>query len=124
MALIGGSALLTSGCASLPVVKTALTDKKLSVPASSFLETTAVIVRNKDQEYDILLVKKADGTYNALQMKCTHRDVSLNGTTKGLNCNEHGSRFDLEGKVVEGPAKRDLKTYFTSVSGDNILISV
>jgi len=38
-------------------------------------------------------------------------------------CPWHGSVFDIKtGKVVDGPAKRDLRTYHVEVKGDEVII--
>lgn len=123
LALVSGTAIALTGCATLPVVKTASDGKTLKVPLSAFAKSSSVLVRNKDQEYDILLIKKTDG-YTALQMKCTHRDTALNSSATSIHCTDHGSRFDLEGKVLEGPAKKPLKTYLVAATETEAIISL
>ncbi|MEJ7787093.1 MAG: Rieske 2Fe-2S domain-containing protein [Solirubrobacteraceae bacterium] len=51
-----------------------------------------------------------DGEIHALSPVCTHMGCLLdfNGRDRTWDCACHGSRFGVDGKVVEGPAKRDL----------------
>jgi Rieske Fe-S protein len=41
-----------------------------------------------------------------------------------LKCNLHGSRFTFDGKVTQGPAKTDLKSYPATVKGNVIAVNV
>ena len=115
----GGS--LLSGCASLPVVKINPENKKLDVLLASFGESKSIIVRSPKMDWDILLVKDADN-YKAVEMKCTHHDNPLVASTTGLHCTDHGSRFDNLGKVLEGPADKNLKTFRTTHTDTTITI--
>jgi Rieske Fe-S protein len=109
---------LTS-CSSLPIYKTNLAQKKVDVPATVFVESNLVIVRDLQVPFDILLVKKSDEEYKAIYMKCSHQENPVTATKTGLFCSSHGSRFDLDGKVLNEPALEPLKKYKTEVK-DNI----
>lgn len=52
-----------------------------------------------------------DGSVSAVSARCTHLGciVSFNKAEKSWDCPCHGSRFDLDGKVITGPALRDLE---------------
>lgn len=52
-----------------------------------------------------------DGTLSKVSATCTHLGciVSFNKAEKTWDCPCHGSRFDLEGKVITGPAVKDLE---------------
>jgi Rieske Fe-S protein len=51
-----------------------------------------------------------DGTLHAVSMRCTHLGCLLrfNAAERSWDCPCHGSRFDVDGAVLEGPAVRDL----------------
>jgi glycine/D-amino acid oxidase-like deaminating enzyme len=53
------------------------------------------------------------GTPHELSATCPHLGgvVSWNSAEKSWDCPCHGSRFDCHGKVVSGPASRDLKPF-------------
>jgi Rieske Fe-S protein len=53
-----------------------------------------------------------DGTRHAVAAVCTHMGcvVEWNAAEKTWDCPCHGSRFDYDGHVTQGPAKRDLES--------------
>jgi Rieske Fe-S protein len=72
----------------------------------------------RDQGF--FLVRKGDKLV-ALSSYCTHRKCKLEAeSTRSFNCPCHGSTFDPNGKVTEGPARRDLPTLpsFTNDTGE------
>lgn len=52
-----------------------------------------------------------DGALHAVSMRCTHLGclVRWNGAERSWDCPCHGSRFDVDGAVLEGPAVRPLE---------------
>jgi glycine/D-amino acid oxidase-like deaminating enzyme/nitrite reductase/ring-hydroxylating ferredoxin subunit len=52
-----------------------------------------------------------NGTIHALSPVCTHAKciVNWNGEEKSWDCPCHGARYDIDGKVLTGPATRDLE---------------
>jgi nitrite reductase/ring-hydroxylating ferredoxin subunit/uncharacterized membrane protein len=79
-----------------------------------------------DRNGDIIALARQAGKVYAFQEFCTHRYGPLSeGKLQGhqVVCPWHRSCFDIRtGKVVEGPAKVDLKTYSTMIQGGKILI--
>jgi Rieske Fe-S protein len=75
---------------------------------------------------EILIIRDTDKTVRGLSAKCTHRDcpMSYNKKTRKIDCSCHGSSFDLNGKVLGGPAKKDLKRYAARLSEGRIIIAV
>lgn len=125
--VLGGSALLSmlNSCAPLPVIKTSSKDKNLLIPESSFVDNqNLLIIKNSNFDFDILLVKKKDNTYNALYMQCSHENQPLSATKSGLFCSSHGSAFNLEGEVTVQPATKPLKKFKTHIENKNILIDL
>lgn len=53
-----------------------------------------------------------DGHLHIVDTTCPHMGCELNWNTseKSWDCPCHGSRFDMNGKVIEGPALRDLNS--------------
>jgi glycine/D-amino acid oxidase-like deaminating enzyme/nitrite reductase/ring-hydroxylating ferredoxin subunit len=54
--------------------------------------------------------RSADGTLHAVSLRCPHMGCLLrfNPAETSWDCPCHGSRFDVDGAVLEGPAVRDL----------------
>ncbi|MEO8068788.1 MAG: Rieske (2Fe-2S) protein [Flavobacteriales bacterium] len=127
LAFAGAGALLSlEGCASLPVVKVEPSEgaRKVVLPVASLGPEGMVIVRSRSFSNDILVVRNAEGTYDALLMRCTHQDQPLTATRSGLHCASHGSTFDLQGNVVAAPAERPLTRYPVTVLLDQLNISI
>lgn len=114
---------LTS-CSSLPIYKTNLSQKIVNVPLTSFAESNLVIVRDMQVQYDILLVKKSEQLYQAIYMKCSHRENPVTATKTGLFCSEHGSTFDLDGNVTKEPAPGPLKKFKTELHDNQLSIDL
>jgi Rieske Fe-S protein len=64
----------------------------------------------------ILVVAESEGHFHALSLSCTHEGCPVRATPVDgiLICPCHGSRFDLEGHVVQGPAEFPLGRYDSS----------
>ena len=72
---------------------------------------------------NIILVNVA-GEVRAFTSVCTHSQCSRNwvfGSTEAT-CTCHGSKFNQEGEVVQGPASRSLQQFEVSQDGDTITI--
>ena len=125
MCLAVGAGLVVgsiSSCATLPVYKTTMANNKVTVPISLFAQSDFQVIQPKDLFYNIGLRKESNGTYTALLLRCTHADNQLMATGNGFKCSLHGSVFDKEGQVTQGPAERPLKKYPTEIISDQIII--
>jgi Rieske Fe-S protein len=60
---------------------------------------------------DIAAYRREDGTVSAVSARCTHLGclVGFNAAERTWDCPCHGSRYDVEGGVIEGPAVRRLR---------------
>ena len=74
----------------------------------------------------LLLVRQSETEVRAINPMCTHKKclVRYNTESKKLHCKCHKSQFELTGKVLGGPAKKDLATYPASLTQDQIVISL
>jgi len=56
------------------------------------------------------IISDNEGIY-AISAVCTHKGCIIREGNWGLTCPCHAARFDLNGKVLKGPAKEDLVWY-------------
>ncbi len=97
---------------------------KALVPVSLFASGNIQVVKVQGLDDKVAIVKKADGTYNAFEMKCTHAGASLKVNGEEFACPLHGSQFDANGEVKKGPAKIALKNFKVKNIGDNLEVLV
>jgi Rieske Fe-S protein len=64
----------------------------------------------------------ADGCFTSIWSICTHGACQVAPADGGLSCPCHGSRFDLTGAVLQGPAPRALRSFPTVLRGTSVFI--
>lgn len=63
-----------------------------------------------------------DRQYAALSPICTHLGCTVEIQDARLVCPCHGSTYDREGRVLQGPAERALARYRTELTADGLLV--
>jgi len=81
-----------------------------------------VLVKPNGLSFPICLYKTNEDSYVASLLQCTHRSCELNVGGGIYSCPCHGSEFSVHGKVLEGPAIKDLKIFKTDIENENINI--
>jgi len=63
-----------------------------------------------DERLTIRRETASDGTVRvaAISMVCTHLGCTVSAVTGGFKCPCHGSQYDADGRVLGGPAPKDL----------------
>jgi 3-phenylpropionate/trans-cinnamate dioxygenase ferredoxin subunit len=83
-------------------------------------------LRGVEVEGQPIVLANVEGSFYALQDRCTHQDYPLSdGELDGtrLECIYHGARYDVRtGRAVQLPAIRPVKTYEVEVRGDDVYI--
>lgn len=70
---------------------------------------------------DIVVTQPTAGVFRAFSAVCTHAGCALADVSDGtINCPCHGSKFNLDGTVANGPAARPLEAKAVTVNGDVI----
>lgn len=73
---------------------------------------------------DVVVTQPVAGDFKAFSAVCTHSGCLINKVADGtIDCPCHGSKFSLDGAVVNGPATRPLDTISVEVQGDSIIQS-
>jgi Rieske Fe-S protein len=66
----------------------------------------------------ILVIRSSARRFVALSMQCTHEGCPVKPPVGGvITCPCHGSQYDLEGRVLHGPAQFALARYETTFDG-------
>lgn len=117
----GGCALAAAsitGCTIAEVFGAGGTGFEFDLAQGDFAALTAVDgVVAIDEGRPILLIRTAQDTIVALNRICTHTQCDMAPDKFGvwrdgkLQCTCHDSFFDAQGKVLSGPARRDLTRY-------------
>ena len=111
-----------------PLRKAFAAVKKMAVPLSKAEKLKDVggwaVLKIKDQ--DILFIRETADKVHAVSGVCTHKQCAVGYDPKSnkIVCPCHKSTFDVDGKVLTGPATVDLANYQATLSGDRIIIKV
>ena len=66
--------------------------------------------------FPILVIRTGEGKFTALSSQCSHMGCPVHAPVNGvIVCPCHGSRYDLNGKVLQGPAEFALPRYDTAL---------
>lgn len=71
----------------------------------------------------VVVTQPVSGTFQAFSAVCTHEGCLIAEVADGtINCPCHGSRFNLDGTVANGPAQRPLPPQQIAIEGRSIVI--
>jgi Rieske Fe-S protein len=115
----------SQSAASSTVDATTPTTTALSAPAPpKVIAKTAQVPVGSGVIIDgVVLTQPTQGIFNGLSAICTHQGCTVNKVADGtIDCPCHGSKFNLDGSVVNGPATLPLPTKSISVQGDSIVL--
>ena len=62
--------------------------------------------------------RTGESKFLALSMVCTHKKCDVDYTGSGFECPCHGSTFTSTGKVTNGPATKNLKSFKTTYNAE------
>lgn len=72
----------------------------------------------------VAVVRSAASTYIALSRVCTHAGCTINLASQGFACPCHGSRYNLQGNVTNGPAVTALARFTAVLSADGTTLTI
>ena len=70
------------------------------------------------------VVRTSQTKFLALSLLCTHKKCDVDPTAEGFECPCHGSTYDKSGKVLSGPAKKNLKSYKTTFNSEDNSLTI
>lgn len=123
-----GVGLALSACATLSVYHTTVREGRIAVEVAMFPNLAkpggGILLDAEGLAGPILLIN-LDGTdFSALSAVCTHLGCRVRPSGRFLRCPCHGSTYDLQGRVIRGPAQRALRIFQTRTSNGVIEIVV
>jgi len=126
------SASLLQSCGAIYYANATLENNRLQVAKTEFqrikndkvVNRTFILLKTDEMDYPICLYKTNDDEYTASLLKCTHNGCELNVGGGIYSCPCHGSEFSTFGKVLEGPAEKNLKTFNIETDHENIYINL
>jgi cytochrome b6-f complex iron-sulfur subunit len=125
-ALCGGCKDDGAGIIDLPKVAS----NTIIIPLEAFpmlAEVGGSIVGKADgHENPIIIAHVDDGTFAAVDALCTHMQctVAYNALNITFDCPCHESSYELDGRVIGGPALRPLRMFPVSSDGANLTIAL
>jgi len=89
-----------------------------------FFQTVRTGWQEERVERTVWLVKKQDGSVTAFAPNCPHLGCGYRwfDQDRKFKCPCHASVFDIEGKVLSGPAPRSLDTLMTKVEDNKVFV--
>lgn len=92
----------------------------LSLPENKALQNAGGSVVHQK----VIVARVDANTFTAVSLACTHQGtaVTYQSANKRFNCPNHGSNFDINGKVINGPASSSLSHYSTTLSGNSLRV--
>ena len=113
---------------SLPIISGILNGNKVTVDINS----GSALVQNgfafvQYSGGSLLAARTSGGVYYAMTTICTHQGCIINqynSSSKEFVCQCHGSTFGVSGAVTNGPASSALRQYQTSVSANQLIITI
>ena len=131
LGLIGMSALMQS-CATTYYAQASLENKRIQLSKEEFEKIKDdeikyrkyVLVKVDSINYPILVNRIDAENYTAILLKCTHQGNVLAVSGNVLTCAAHGSEFDRNGEVLQGPAAEKLISYPVTSDEKNIYIQL
>lgn len=131
---MGGVGLVTlvQSCISTKQLSGKIAGDNLVIPISDFEIKNAnniyykkyVIVQNDLLQFPICIYRINEKEYTALWMRCTHQGTELQVFGDKLQCPAHGSEFDNNGSVKNGPAGNKLRTFPVVIENNQLKISL
>jgi len=128
---VGAISLAVVGCARLPPVREVPSqDGAVSLALADYPELQqpggVLPVRPAGAKKPVMIVRGEGEQFSAFSLKCSHLGctVGWNAEARSFDCPCHGSRYQIDGTVQKGPAKRPLTAYSVTNDGATLRFSI
>ena len=93
-------------------------------PAGNVIAKTADVPVGSGLIVDkVVVTQPSAGVFKGFSTTCTHAGCTVNKIADGtIDCPCHGSKFNLDGSVANGPAQKPLPAENITVQGDSIVL--
>jgi len=108
VSLCGGALAELSSCTSFRYVDGNWDGTHLKVSKEAFGTDPFVLVENPVYAKPIYLLRETEDSYSAYLLECTHKQCTVKPTGSTLTCPCHGSKYNQQGQVINGPAEEGL----------------
>lgn len=71
-----------------------------------------------------IVIRVGQSKFITLNTTCTHKKCEVDYDGSSFECPCHGSTYDKYGKVTEGPATKNLKSYKTTYNADDNTLTI
>ena len=94
-----------------------------AAPGSTIAKTSDVPVGSGVIVDDVVVTQPTAGEFKGFSARCTHKGCVVNKVADGtIDCPCHGSKYNLDGSVANGPATMPLQAKAVAVEGDSIVL--
>lgn len=85
-----------------------------------------VLCETEEDELKLLILRTSADTYRVFADRCTHngRELVYIPVESRMMCRSRKSYFDLDGKIIQGPAERALSIYPSQIIGGELIIEL
>ncbi|MDD5363365.1 MAG: Rieske (2Fe-2S) protein [Ignavibacteria bacterium] len=73
---------------------------------------------------NVIVIRVSNSKFLAINNICTHKQCSVDFDGSSFECPCHGSTYDKHGKVTNGPATKNLKSYKTTYNADDDTLTI
>jgi cytochrome b6-f complex iron-sulfur subunit len=86
------------------------------------ITANGLLVEDPGADLPIYVRKSAAGEFTAVSTRCMHRGCQVEPAAQKLVCPCHGSEYEFNGTVLQGPTERALTRYRVTTSNDMVYI--
>ena len=86
-------------------------------PSSNYLIGTRTVIKN----IPAILIRSSKG-FSAISLTCQHLGCTVEVKSDEFICPCHGSRYNKDGSILNGPAQKDLPSLKVEITSDDRVI--